>query len=120
MAIMSPKPITNLPTQPQTKPIEVEQKVKSKTYLDSFIDTRYTPSTDLLTNISGSPWTVTYFSQLIDENSSIQGQSLQKLGPYQQYKRINKLEIRVTTPLNSSQDTTTKEMTQTGTAVMCP
>ena len=120
MAIMTPKPITNLPTQPQTKPIAVEQKVKSKTYLDSFVDTRYTPSTDLLTNISGAPWVVTYFSQVIDENSVIQGQSLQKMGPYQQYKRINHLEIRVTTTLSVSQDTTTKEMTQNGTAMLFP
>ncbi|WP_144106598.1 hypothetical protein [Paraburkholderia sp. BCC1886] len=78
------------------------------------VDTRYIPETDLLTHIEGSSWTVDYFSQVLDTDSGVNGQSVNKPAQMEQYRRIQNLELKVTTPLTQSQDETSKQMSYTG------
>lgn len=85
------------------------------------IDTEYTPQSDLLAYIEGSPWVVDYYSQILDKNSEIKGQDTSLPAPLQQYRRIWSMELKVTQDLTQvSQDPQTNEMTMQGAANVYP
>jgi hypothetical protein len=92
--------------------------VVAPTYRDVVVDTSNTPINTLMTAISGYPWTVQYYSQLVDTDTPLQQQTLSLDIPYQQYRRIDGLEIRVTSPLTTQQDEVTKTMTTGGSATV--
>jgi hypothetical protein len=83
------------------------------------VDNRDTPRINLLTHIVGSSWVVDYYSQVLNTNSQLSGQQLSVSAVYQQYKKINNLEIKVTSALTSSQDEQ-KNMSVTGEATLFP
>lgn len=102
----------------------VEAPVSVKTVAPEFqgvtVDTKYTPLTSLLSHIEGASWTVNYYSQVLGKDNALAGQSVDRSAVYQQYKLIEGLELKVTTALNTTQDTTTKEFTTSGQANIYP
>lgn len=85
------------------------------------IDTQYTPQSDLLAYIEGSPWVVDYYSQILDKNSEIKGQDTSLPAVLQGYRRIWSMELKVTQDLTQvSQDPGTQEMTMQGMANVYP
>lgn len=107
---------------PQTPPIKqpVPVQVAAPEYRGVVVDTAYTPATSLLTHIEGASWTVNYYSQVLGLDNALSGQNLDRPAALQQYKRIQHLELKVTTPLNTSQDQQTKEFSVTGQANVYP
>lgn len=74
----------------------------------------------LITNISGSSWTVNYYSQVLTRDSQLSGQQ-QSLSPVaQQYKKINNLELKVSRSLDYSQDDVNKQSNLVGEATLYP
>lgn len=84
------------------------------------VDTRYEPKSHLITHIQGAGWTVNYYSQVLNTDNAVLGQQLDRNAVYQQYMYVERLELRVTAPLTTTQDPTSKEMIITGTANVYP
>lgn len=84
------------------------------------VDTEYVPQSALLTNIEGSAWTVNWYSQVVNDDNDLSGQQMTRDPTQQQYRLINRMELKVQTPLVNTQDQTTKQMHTTGTAVVYP
>lgn len=101
---------------PETRFNEVERP-DAKSII---VDTKYTPLKHLLTHIEGAKWTVNYYKQIINKDSSLAGQNPNKLNLYQQYEQIVNYILKVSTPLGTSQDDETKVMRVNGTAYCYP
>lgn len=114
MPIIGDKPTAPKTTVP-TQPLAVAPEYKS-----AIVDSRYIPSASLLTHIEGSKWDIDYYSQVLGANDELQPLQLALDPQYQQYHYIHEMEVRVSTPLSTSQDETTKEMTVTGSAMVYP
>ena len=114
MPIATHKPLVASPVQ-QNIP-----KVESQNYKSVIVDDKQTPVKSLIAYIEGAPWTVTYFSQVVSKDNDIRDYDAGQSGVYQQYSKINQLELRVTTPLSSSQDTENSLVTVTGSALIYP
>lgn len=94
--------VNSTPTTP--KPVEAQTRIEPKEYRGVTVDTRYTSRKALLAYITGSNYTVTYFEQLLGVDSGVSGLQLNRDPSNQQYRRINKFELKVTTALEPSQD----------------
>lgn len=107
---------------PSTPPVEQPNPIRiaSPKFLGVTVDTRYEPATSLLTHIEGASWTVNYYSQVLDRDNALSGQNQDRDAVYQQYRLIQGLELKVTTALNQSQDTTTMEFKVSGQANVFP
>jgi hypothetical protein len=105
-----------------TPPVKQTSQVRitDPQYQGIAIDTRYIPATDLLTHVEGSSWTVDYYSQVLDRDNGVAGQSVNKPAQLQQYRRVRGLELKVTAPLTASQDQATKKMSYVGGANLYP
>lgn len=96
-------------------------RITDPKYKGIVVDTRYIPTTDLLTHVEGSSWTLNaYYSQVLDEDNGVAGQSVNKPAQMQQYRCIRALELKVTTDLKPVQDASTKKMGYTGAANVYP
>lgn len=104
---------------PAPVPAPVVPAVVPKPYYGAAVDTRYTPMASLITYLAGAAWTVTYYSQVIDYDNEVGPQQVQRQAAYQQYRKINRMELKVTTPLTSTQDQT-NTMVVTGGATIYP
>ncbi len=98
----------------------VTQKIASPEYKGVAVDLRWLNRGDLLTHVSGSSWVVDYYSQVLDTDSNLSGQQLTVDGAYQQYKKISKLELKVQSPLSTSQTDDTKGMNLEGVSIVYP
>lgn len=105
-------------TPPPRKPNPVE--VTRPPFRGVTVDTRYTPVTNLLTHVEGMSWTVNYYSRVLDSDNALVGPALDMNPAYLQYKLIQNFELKVTTPLQSSQNQETKDFTTTGQANVYP
>lgn len=114
MPVFDPAP----DSPPELKPATVQ--ISAPAYRGVVVDTTLIPQQSLLTNIEGMSWTVDYFSQVLDEDNQLTGQSIEKEGIYQQYRRIQNLELKVTQDLKPTQDNAQKTMAVTGNANMYP
>jgi hypothetical protein len=103
---------------PPEKPVPVQ--ITAPEYRGVTVDSRYTPATSLLTHVEGASWTVNYYSQVLGADNALSSQNLDRSAAYQQYKLIVGLELKVTTPLNTTQDQNTKEFSVTGQAHVYP
>lgn len=110
--IVSPSPIDATPA-----PVTTIKIAESK-YKDVAVDTRWSPIDSIMPHVAGAKWTVEYFAQVIDTDTQLMSQAPTTSGVYQQYKLIKELVLRVTTPLNSVQDTETKMMQMDGAAIL--
>ena len=84
------------------------------------VDTKYTPLASLISFVTGSSWTVDYYSQIINKDNDIRGQDIGQSSIYQQYTCIKGLEIKVTNPLTQSQNNEDKRTVVQGTATVYP
>lgn len=84
------------------------------------VDTRYTPLSSLAQYVEGSSWTADYWSQVLTASTETSGQSPSGSNIYQQYVNIRSLILRVTTPLNYTQDSVTNDPTLIGEANLYP
>jgi hypothetical protein len=107
---------------PTTPPIEAETPVQiaAPEFRGVTVDTVYEPADNLLTNVEGALWVVNYYSQVLGKDNALSGQSLDRDATVQQYWLIQDLELRTTTPLTMSQNTTTKAFTNNGTSNVFP
>lgn len=106
---------------PATDPVIVTQPhIVSPDFRGTTVDTRYVSEADLLTHIAGSEWVVEYFSQVIGEDEELSHQQINQHAVYQQYLRIKKLELKVTSPLSQVQDPEDNEWRVVGTANTYP
>ncbi|WP_233875208.1 hypothetical protein [Paraburkholderia adhaesiva] len=95
-------------------------RITDPKYKGIAVDNRYIPATDLLTHVEGSSWTVEYYSQVLDRDITILGQSLHKPPQYLQYRHIGQLELKVSQPLAATQEPNTKKMGYKGGANLYP
>jgi len=93
---------------------------RSDDYITPIVDLRWEPRVNLLTHIEGSAWVVDYYSQVIDTSSNLSGQQYTRNAVYQSYTLIKNMEMRVSSPLSTSQEPDTKGMTVTGSALLYP
>lgn len=93
-------------------------QISAPQYSGVAVDQRWTPKSNLLTHVEGSSWIVDYYSQVLGKDSPLSGQQISLSSPYQSYKKIVGLEIKVTSALSTSQDDESKEMSVNGSAVV--
>lgn len=115
MPLVNPSP----DSPPEEKPTEV--RIAKPLYRGVTVDTNYIPRSALLSNIEGSSWTVDYYSQVLDDDSAVNGQMVNREAGYQQYRLIKGMELKVTSPINQqTQDHPTKSMNVQGGANVYP
>lgn len=112
MPIVSKKPLA----PPTIKP--VIPKVEPDKNQSVFIDTRYQPLSSLLKYTQGAVWTVNYYSQYHDRDNATYAQDPGQSPIYQQFRKIERLELRVESPLNQQQDQESKGFSVKGSAYL--
>lgn len=105
-------------THPVQKPTPI--RITDPEYRGVTVDTRYIPTSALLTAIEGSSWKVNYYSQVIDSDNDLNGQLVNREAILQQYKLVIGFELKVTTPLTQIQNSETKEFQVNGAANVYP
>lgn len=103
---------------PQPTPASVQ--IAAPEFKTVVVDTRYEPVASLLTNIQGASWIANYFSQILASDSQVSGQQPTLDPLYQAYTLVKGFELKVTSPLATQQDETTKTMKLTGSANVYP
>lgn len=76
------------------------------------------PITSLLTYTTGAPWTVDYYSQILGKHNDLKDFDPNIDRPYQQYRLIKDLELRVSSPLEHSYTSATSMVKITGAATV--
>lgn len=97
---------------PEVDPVQV--RAYPEAYRGIAIDTKYSPKSSMLAWINGSNWRVTYFSQLLDFTQEPTPLALDRTPPYQQYQRINGIDIKVNQSLDISSDERVRRFAVTG------
>lgn len=110
MPIVSKKPLVTPPVIPNPPQI-VSPEIKN-----NLVDTKKIPVSNLVTNIEGSKWVVDVYTQVINRDDALAGHDTGQIGIYQQYKLIKNFELKVSSPLSTSQDPESKSMSATGSA----
>lgn len=82
------------------------------------IDTKYTPRSSLLKYVEGATWTVNYYSQYHDRDNATYAQDPGQSPIYQQYRKIERLELKVDRPLEQQQDQESKGFSVKGSAIL--
>ena len=111
--------VRSVPSAPPEQK-ETPVQITKPEFKGTVVDTTYTPQSSLMVYVEGSRWIVEYFSQVVDKDNAIQGQSLSRNSALQSYQLIRKMKLKVSTPLSSSQDLEQKTMSVTGNAVLPP
>lgn len=107
---------------PDEPVVKVEQSVVTveDDYKAVTVDNINQPIDNLIVYIEGSEWTVTYFQQVLGEDSEPSGVQLDLDPVYQQYTRINNFELKVTDPLTQTFVDETSSMVVEGGATVYP
>lgn len=113
-AVIQPTPATPPKEQPHPP------RIHSEMYRGVTVDTRYQPTSALLTHVEGSPMSVNYYSQVVDRDVEVAGQNPTRNPTIQQYNLIQGMEVRVTQDIQWTQDDETKQFTGTGAANVYP
>jgi hypothetical protein len=98
-------------TQPVTKPVGMRSAI---------VDSRFQSLAGLITYIEGTPWVVQWFSGVLGTNDELTPLQPGQAPIYNQYIKINGLEIRVQEPLSQTTDTATNEISIVGSAACFP
>lgn len=100
-----------------TAPVPEEHvKVQPESFKGITVDSKATPPSTLATFLEGQSWVVDYYSQIVDLHDRLSSQEVGMSAVYQSYKVIRGFELKVTSPLSTSQNDETKEMVITGSA----
>lgn len=97
---------------PEVNPVQV--KAYPTAYRGIAVDTKFVPKSSMLAWINGSNWRVTYFSQILEPSQEPTPLALDRAPPYQQYQRINGIDIKVNQPLDITQDERIRTFSVTG------
>lgn len=99
MAIAGRKPLADIvvkPALPQIQPAAFKGIV---------YDDKTQPLQSLIAYVSGAPWSVDYYAQVVGEHNDLRELDSGQPGTFQQYQKTFSLEIRVNDPLASSYNT---------------
>jgi hypothetical protein len=113
-AVAIPKASYPTPEQPH------EPRVYSPKYKGVTVDTRYIPSSALLTHVEGSSMSVNWYSQVLNDDTELAGQNPNRNPILQPYLLIEGMELKVTTPLTFAQIENTQNVGATGQANVYP
>lgn len=114
-------PIIQAPIESTTVQPPAPIKISAPEFMGTVVDSKSVPLSSLLTYIEGGSWPVTYYSQVLGADNATSGQDPGQSALYQQYTRIHNFELKVTTSLNSSQNSSgSGSMVITGSAVIYP
>lgn len=113
MAIAAYKPDTESPVVTNLPRVE-------NNYDSIIVDNSETPIRSLLTYIQGSHWTVDYYNQITSRDTDIRTSDPGQSSIYQQYRKIEKLDLLVETPISSSQNTDNTLMSVKGSSKVYP
>ncbi len=112
-------PLVNINTSSNT-PTDTPPRIHTPEFRGVSIDTEVIPEIALITHIQGSPYSVSYYSQIISEDSGTSGVGAGLSSVHQQYRKINDMVLMVTSELSYNQDTETKDGTYVGSATIYP
>lgn len=101
-------------------PIPTPPSIHRPEFRGVAVDSSVVPEAALLTHITGSPYSVTYFRQVIGEDTGLAGVSAGNTAVHQSYNRIYDMVLMVTGELSFSQEEETKDVSYTGTALVYP
>lgn len=114
-------PLYDVNTDPTTPPApEQSITIQPEQHKSVIVDTRRTDRINLVVGIEGSPWHVTWFSQVVAQDSALKTFSLSMPATIQPMRMVHDLELRVTSPLTPSHIAEEGAMTLSGTANMYP
>lgn len=121
MAILTGNKSTDQPKRPQGPEKKTDAPhISGEKFASNTIDTRYTDRSSLITKMQGSAWYVNYYQQLLGQNNEVSPLQLDKDPVYQQYLKIDNLELRVSDPLSSTQDPESNQFETSGSARTYP
>lgn len=102
------------------KPPVYSAEITGPEYRHSIVDSAKIPLDSLLTNIEGMSWTVDYYSQVLGADEEVNDFNPSDTGPYQQYQKINRYEVKLQGELSTSFDNAQNRASVTGTAITYP
>lgn len=103
------------------QPVEPKlPKVSSDNYKGVVVDDRYQCLRTLSMYSEGYPMTVDFYSQILGTNNDVREVDPAQSGVYQQYSKINNLDIRVDSPLEMQYDDDSGLSAITGSAYIYP
>lgn len=102
--------------KPLAPPLEVPviPKIQATPAKSVVVDTQQVPRSTLATYVEGFVYVTDWYSQILTADMATYGLDHTKSAIYQQYKKIKRLELRLTEALNGSQDATDKSFTIKG------
>lgn len=112
-------PIFEMPL-PRPDKRDVEPEITPKPYKHSIVDSKKTPIMALTTAITGSSWIVDYYSQILGAHENLKAFDPKQLSAYQQYRKINRFELKLQGALSTSDETGEGRMSVNGTANIIP
>ncbi len=112
MSLMKKRPVDSSPES--TVILNADPVIQPDTYSSIVVDTVENPVSKMLGYAEGYPWIIDYFQQVVTKDTDVRVQDYTQSGVYQQYNKINQLEIRVDSPLSSNQNSNTNAMEVTG------
>lgn len=115
MSIAKRKPTAEVPQNAAALP-----QVQPASYKGVVYDDKHTPLVSLIAYITGAPWAVNYYAQVVGEHNDLREIDPGQSGVYQQYSKTIGLELRVENALNSSYDNERGITTVTGSANVYP
>lgn len=113
-------PLITAPDDQAPLPMSAPPQITKPEFRGIAVDSEITPESALITHIQGAPQSVTYYGQIIDEDSGLAGTSGGIATPHQQYRRYRNMVLMVSSDLSYSQDQETKESTYTGSGTLYP
>lgn len=114
MAIAGRKPTAEVAVKPSLPQIEPTG------YRSTTMDNNDIPLLSLLAYIDGSPWSVTYYAQVVSKDNDLREIDPGQSAVYQQYQKTNNMELRVTQALSSSYDSERGISSVNGSATIYP
>lgn len=115
MPIASRKPIAEQVVTQVALP-----KIQPAAYKGIVYDDKNKPLATLIAYITGAPWTVNYYAQVVGEHNDLREIDPGQPGTLQQYHKTFKLEIRVSSALTSTYDSERGITTVSGSATIYP
>lgn len=113
-------PIARVPKPKPDNPV-AQPVIKSPDVLNEVIDTRYTPRKSLMTQVGGRSWLVDFYQQLLGPGSEPMAlQHDEGNDTTQQYRRIRRTILKVTTDLQHNPEKDQGQMEITGVAYLMP
>lgn len=99
------KPVVPNPVSHQTSTMSGEVRINNPAYKSAVVQSKFTPLASLITHISGSLWGggVIWYSQVLGASEEPTAFDINLPPIYQQYRKITKVQIKVTTPLSYEQ-----------------